>query len=50
MITKFNSNNQLSVDRPIEVPRKIIVVTAIFLEKNKNWKGFLLIIYYKNGK
>ena len=35
MKIKFNSDNELPLDKTIEIPSMIIVVRAIFLESNK---------------
>ena len=35
MKIKFNSDNELPLDKTIEIPSMIIVVRAIFLENNK---------------
>ena len=42
MKIKFNSNDELPLNKTIEIPRMIIVVRAIFLENNKYYQHVFL--------
>ena len=49
----FDLDNELSLNKTIEIPSMIIVVTVIFLENNKYYQEDLLdecLIKYKNGE
>ena len=35
MIIKFNLDDELHLNKPIEIPKMIIVVRAVFYENNK---------------
>ena len=42
MKIRFNSDDELPLNKTIEIPRLIIVVRAIFLENNKYYPQVLL--------
>ena len=42
MKIKFNSDDELPLNKNIEIPSMIIVVTAIFLENNKYYPPVFL--------
>ena len=42
MKIKFDSNDELPLDKTIEIPSMIIVVRAIFLENNKHYPQVFL--------
>ena len=42
MKIKFNSDNELPLNRTIEIPGMIIVVSAVFHENNKYYSQVLL--------
>ena len=49
----FDLDNELSLNKAIEIPSMIIVVTVIFLENNKYYQEDFLdecLIKYKNGE
>ena len=49
----FDLDNELSLNKSIEIPSMIIVVTVIFLENNKYYQEDFLdecLIKYKNGE
>ena len=39
---KFNSNDELPLNKMIEIPSMIIVIRAVFHENNKYYPQFLL--------
>ena len=48
MKVKFNSDNELPLNKPIEIPTMTIAVTAVFHENNKYYpQSFLDECLYK---
>ena len=53
MKIKFNSNDELPLNKTIKIPSITIAVRVIFYENNKYYHKFSLMnvcIKYKNGK